>query len=64
MCLLVVDKNQVVDTLNIENLESDDEPIGKRLTSSIANRLKKRKGKDANPPRLPRKVMLWVLLKV
>jgi len=41
------DKDQNVDTLNVEDLESDDEPIGKRLTSNIINRLKKRKGKNS-----------------
>ena len=63
-----VDRDQVDDTLNIEDVEFEDEPVGKRLTSSIANKLKKSKGNkftlNAFLPHLPKKAILWVLLKV
>jgi hypothetical protein len=40
-----VDKDQYADILNAEDLDSNDEPIGRRLNPSIAKRLKKRKEK-------------------
>lgn len=43
---LGVKKGQYIDIVNIDDLDSDDEPIGKRLTPGIAKGLKNRKGKD------------------
>lgn len=38
-------KDQSIDIVNVGNLDSDDEPIGKRLALGIAKRLRNRKGK-------------------
>jgi len=51
-----VNKYQAVDEIvNLDHLNSNDEPIGRRLTSGIAKRLKKRKGKAISNESQPSK---------
>jgi len=40
-----VDKDLADGIVNVEDMDSDDEPIGRRLTQGIEKRLKNRKGK-------------------
>ncbi|XP_050897938.1 uncharacterized protein LOC127104835 [Lathyrus oleraceus] len=63
-----VKKNKSTKIVNIDDLDSDDEPIGKRLAPSIAKRLRNITGKDAalqaSHLRLPRKVLLLDMIKI
>ncbi|XP_050878659.1 uncharacterized protein LOC127082464 [Lathyrus oleraceus] len=43
-------KDQSIDTVNVGNLDYDDEPIGKKLALGIAKRLRNRKGKAVVTP--------------
>ncbi|XP_050896478.1 uncharacterized protein LOC127103258 [Lathyrus oleraceus] len=54
-----VKKDQSTDIVNVDYLDSDDEPIGKRLAPGIVKRLKSRKGKvvesTSKSPKAPKK---------
>ncbi|XP_050889833.1 uncharacterized protein LOC127095145 [Lathyrus oleraceus] len=48
-------KDQYINIVNIDDLDSDDEPIGKILAPGIAKRLKNRKGKGIESSNTPSK---------
>ncbi|KAI5431209.1 hypothetical protein KIW84_035392 [Lathyrus oleraceus] len=48
-------KDRSTDIVNVDNLDSDDEPIGKRLAPEIMKRLKSRKGKAVESSSKPSK---------
>lgn len=50
-----VKKDQSIDIVNIDDMDSDDEPIGKILALGVAKRLKSRKGKVVESTRKPPK---------
>lgn len=54
-----VKNDQSIDIVMVYDLDSDDEPIGKRLVPRMAKRLKSRKGKvvesTSKPPKAPKK---------
>lgn len=50
-------KDQSTDMVNIDDLDSDDKPIGKRLAPGITKRLKRRKQKTVNPSSKPSKYL-------
>ncbi|XP_050889545.1 uncharacterized protein LOC127094811 [Lathyrus oleraceus] len=54
-----VKKDQSTSIINIDDQDSDDEPIGKRMAPGMAKRLKSRKGKvvesTSKPPKAPKK---------
>lgn len=54
-----VKKDQSTDIVNVEDLDFDDDPIGKRLAQGVAKRLKSRNGKGVEsirkPPNIPKK---------
>lgn len=50
-------KDQSTDIVNIYDLDSDDEPIGKRLSPGITKRLKNRKGKVVESSNTPSKYL-------
>lgn len=54
-----VKKDKYINIVNVDDLNSDDEPIEKRLAPSIAKRLRNRTGKDvastSKPSKAPKK---------
>lgn len=54
-----VKKDQSIDIVNVDDLDSDDDPIGKRLAPGTDKRLKSRKGKilesTSKSPKAPKK---------
>lgn len=48
-------KDQSTNIVNLNDLDSDDEPIGKRLAPGITKRLKKRKGNAIESSSTPSK---------